>query len=316
MAVKQQLIPPWSLLWWLSPCSFSGTELQHKHTLRHGELHKQWGFSPLSLGSKVAVVWWRSWWQTPSSIQNLRICWNTVQSLPVYLLVGSQNSQLCACHWKIYPADQSTCLAMSCQTRMTVDCIRTWRGCFYHLLHIWKILSIFARISCGRTGKEWGGGEVERCDSSVSLPHFWHLKKKEIFISYSLHNSDKIIIPIIIIIVIIKIWQCVKKGRSEHKCCVLKRYFTSPWTFYSWRLSIFFFGFIPTCNNVGLQTYNPGTFLWFLHAVSKQRGYRRMALPTAQLFTPHSCLGLVFWVTVVILVLAWPLSISWSTVRT
>lgn len=164
------------------------------------------------------------------------------------------------------------------------------------------------RVRRRRRGEVW-----QQCQSA---PFLTFEKKKEIFISYSLHNSDKIIIPIIIIIVIIKIWQCVKKGRSEHKCCVLKKYFTSPWTFYSWRLSIFFFGFIPTCNNVGLQTYNPGTFLWFLHAVSKQRGYRRMALPTAQLFTPHSCLGLVFWVTVVILVLAWPLSISWSTVRT
>lgn len=140
---------------------------------------KQWGLSPLSLWIKVAAIWWCSWWQKPSSIQNLRICWNTAQSLLVYLLVGSQNSQLCACHWKIDPEDQSTCLAVSCQTGMTVDCIRTWRGCFYHLLHIWKILSIFARISCGRTGKGWGGGEGERCDSSVSLPHFWHLKKRD-----------------------------------------------------------------------------------------------------------------------------------------
>lgn len=148
--------------------------------------------------------------------------------------------------------------------------------------------------------EEQGKGEEEekgRGVTAVSVCPIFDIWKKEIFISYSLHSSDKIIIAIIII-VIIKIWKSVKKGKSKRNCCVLKKYFSSPWTFYSWRLSIFLFGFVPTCNKVGLQNYNPGTFLWFLHAVSKQRGYRRMALPTAQLFTPHSCLGLVFWVTV------------------
>lgn len=51
----------------------------------------------------------------------------------------------------------------------------------FHLLHIWKISSIFAKISCGRTGKGWGGVEGERCNSSVSLSHFWHLEKKRDF---------------------------------------------------------------------------------------------------------------------------------------
>lgn len=110
-----------------------------------------------------------------SSKQNFRTCWNIALSLPAHFLVGGQISQLCSYHCEIVPTDQSPCLAMSCQIGMTLDFIRTWRGCFYNLLSIWKISSIFAKISCGRTGKGWGGVEGETCDSSVSLSHFWQL---------------------------------------------------------------------------------------------------------------------------------------------